>query len=268
MKKLLFLCLFGLCSTMILAQNANLQDVVYLKNGSIIKGTIIEQVPNESLKIETRDGNVFVYKITEISKITKEANNQTSTQRQWQSRRQNHNQPFQELRFQAKSKAYMGMVEAGYGFGVGDWAADRFNVNIINGYQFNPYLAIGLGVGFRYYSYEYYSGGYYGTYYTKAHDYTVPIFAHIRANFLNRGVSPFVAVNLGYNVSISGGFFGGFMFEPTLGAAFRISNRNSMTFGISYTMDRVKYSYGSSYYGYYEDKAMGGAINLKVGFTF
>lgn len=47
-------------------------DVVYLKNGSIIKGTIIEQVPNVSLKIETRDGSVFVYKIEEIEKMTKE----------------------------------------------------------------------------------------------------------------------------------------------------------------------------------------------------
>jgi hypothetical protein len=35
-------------------------EVVYLKNGSVIKGTIVEQVPGESLKIQTRDGNVGV----------------------------------------------------------------------------------------------------------------------------------------------------------------------------------------------------------------
>jgi len=53
------------------AQN-NYQDVVYLKNGSIIRGVIIEQVPNELLKIETADGNLFAYKIAEVEKITKE----------------------------------------------------------------------------------------------------------------------------------------------------------------------------------------------------
>jgi len=48
------------------------QDVVYLKNGSIIRGMIIEQIPNKTLKIQTRDRSVFVYKYDEIEKITKE----------------------------------------------------------------------------------------------------------------------------------------------------------------------------------------------------
>ena len=39
---------------------ANYEDVVYLKNKSIIHGTIIEQIPNESIKIETKEnsGNI------------------------------------------------------------------------------------------------------------------------------------------------------------------------------------------------------------------
>ncbi len=49
-----------------------LQEVVYLKNGSIIRGTIMEQVPGVSLKIQTADGSVFVYSMDEVEKITKE----------------------------------------------------------------------------------------------------------------------------------------------------------------------------------------------------
>jgi len=64
---LLVLCLFPILSAQGLSQ-----DVVYLKNGSIIKGQIIEQIPNVTIKIQTRDGSVFVYKIDEIEKITKE----------------------------------------------------------------------------------------------------------------------------------------------------------------------------------------------------
>jgi len=47
-------------------------DVVYLKSGSIVKGTIIEQTPNVSIKIQTQDGSIFVYKMTEVEKMTKE----------------------------------------------------------------------------------------------------------------------------------------------------------------------------------------------------
>lgn len=47
-------------------------DVVYLKNGSVIRGIIIEQVPNVSIKIETAGGSVFVYKMEEVERMTKE----------------------------------------------------------------------------------------------------------------------------------------------------------------------------------------------------
>lgn len=51
------------------------QDVVYLKNGSVVRGMIIEQVPNTSLKIQTADNSLFVFTFDEILKITKEKPN-------------------------------------------------------------------------------------------------------------------------------------------------------------------------------------------------
>ncbi|MBE0643932.1 MAG: hypothetical protein IH600_07610 [Bacteroidetes bacterium] len=47
-------------------------DVVILKNGSKIVGTIVEQVPNKQVKIRTRDGSEFVYTFDEIEMIRKE----------------------------------------------------------------------------------------------------------------------------------------------------------------------------------------------------
>ncbi len=49
-----------------------MEDVVHLKNGSIVRGTIIEQIPGESLKIQTQGGSVFVYTMDEIAKISRE----------------------------------------------------------------------------------------------------------------------------------------------------------------------------------------------------
>jgi hypothetical protein len=48
------------------------RDVLYLKNGSVIKGAITEMNPNTGIKIKTADGSVFVYKMDEIVKTEKE----------------------------------------------------------------------------------------------------------------------------------------------------------------------------------------------------
>ena len=72
MKRLiLFLCATLLCGAAALAQTY--QETVYLKNGSIIKGTVLEQEAGGNIKIMTSDGSIFVYKSDEVQKITKEA---------------------------------------------------------------------------------------------------------------------------------------------------------------------------------------------------
>ena len=48
------------------------EDVVYLKNGGVRRGLIIEQISNESLKIKTASGDVFVFSMSDISKIVKQ----------------------------------------------------------------------------------------------------------------------------------------------------------------------------------------------------
>lgn len=53
-------------------ENTTYEDVVYLKNGSIIRGMIMELVLNVTVKIQTKDGSLFVYKMDEVEKITKE----------------------------------------------------------------------------------------------------------------------------------------------------------------------------------------------------
>ena len=71
MKKRVLLFIFVIISVIAYGQAVQ-QDVVYLKNGSIIRGTIIEMVPNQSVRIETADGSVFVYEMEQIERITKE----------------------------------------------------------------------------------------------------------------------------------------------------------------------------------------------------
>jgi len=67
MKKLIITLIF----LPIFIFSQQFEDVVYLKDGSIVRGTIIEQVPNGHIKVQSGP-NVFVYKMDEIEKMTKE----------------------------------------------------------------------------------------------------------------------------------------------------------------------------------------------------
>lgn len=71
MKKFVFLTLALLISTFIVAQET--LDVVYLKNGSIIKGEIVKQ-ENSDIIIKTIDGYLYSFKSIEIEQILKEYN--------------------------------------------------------------------------------------------------------------------------------------------------------------------------------------------------
>ena len=65
MKKLIFILMVGICFTQ------SYEDVIILKDGSEIHGMIIEEKPNEYIKIQS-GRNVFVCQMDEIELIKKE----------------------------------------------------------------------------------------------------------------------------------------------------------------------------------------------------
>lgn len=77
MKRYVLLTLLALLISSI--TNAQQIDCVHLKNGSILKGIIIEQIIGESIKVQTDDGSIFVYKMSEVLKISKENSNVSQT---------------------------------------------------------------------------------------------------------------------------------------------------------------------------------------------
>ena len=70
MQKTVILVLSVLVLFMFIADaSAKIIDVVHLKNGSVIQGTVT--VINESIKIETDDGSTFIVEMSEVDKIKK-----------------------------------------------------------------------------------------------------------------------------------------------------------------------------------------------------
>ena len=206
-KALLMLLLFiGSIATSV-AQNV--QEVVYLKNGSVVRGVVIEQVPGVSLKVQTSDGSIFAYQMSEVVKITKES----GSKKKGNSLSLNGNS--------GNKAGYKGFLDLGYTIGVGDWGIDRLELSTSHGYQFNPYLYLGAGVA--------------ANYYFDAECFGLPFFAHVRGNILNNKISPYVDFRIGYSPLED---VRGFYMAPSIGCKIY-----SFNVSLGYVMQKITDSY-------------------------
>lgn len=48
-------------------------DVVYLKNGGFLKGTVVQLIPDDVVKIELADGSLMVFEMTDVDRIERNA---------------------------------------------------------------------------------------------------------------------------------------------------------------------------------------------------
>ncbi len=227
MKKLFLL--FVLCCFAGVA-SAQYVETVHLKNGSIIHGIIIEQTPNQNLKIQTSDGNVFVYSFDEIEKITKDAKTSSIFYRL------NANRNFQ----QPRTPRYQGSVDFGYSIGVGVWESDRIELSTSHGCLINPYFYVGAGLGVHYHF--------------DASAVAIPIFADLRGNLMKGYIKPFLNFRIGYSVCDVEGLY----LSPSFGVSV-----NRLDFSLGYTFQKVNlYVYD------WEESANLGAVTFKIGVRF
>jgi hypothetical protein len=214
--KSLILTLLLLLSFGLSAQNG-WQDVVYLKNGSKIKGMITEFVPNVSYTITTADGSIFVCNIGDIVKITKEQVISSTVPAKPDSLRVIP-APLEYPSSQEFTKGYRGIVELGYGLKSGKYGLDVTNFNFVNGYQLTEKMFVGVGTGIKYF--------------TESEMTLIPLYADFKYSFLNQKVSPMFGFSAGFSFNPNNGFEGeGFLFNPSLGA--QIKGKNNMCYNIS-----------------------------------
>jgi hypothetical protein len=211
------------------------QEVVYLKNGSVIRGVIIEQVPNKALKIETADGNIFVFEMDEIEKITKEKIKEKEPEK-------TEDETWEEM-----DKA-LGVTEADKGPST-DFKKRGFNCNL----DFGVFIdEAGLSVPLRITL-----GGYIGRavqlgFGTGVDIYTdpwLPAYLDLRINLLPYRVTPQFVFNGGYAIDLERTEIGGFMGSGGLGVKFFFPNNKtamSFTFGYNYQQARYRQSFATA----------------------
>lgn len=240
-KLLLLLTLLLSISTYVAAQNYT--EVVYLKNGSVIKGVIIEQVPNVSLKIKTGDGSLIICQMNEVEKIIKEERYTRDYRTDIDNRKAARN----------TLKGYKGFVDFGYIADLSDYDANKIEISTSHGYQFNNYFYLGGGVA--------------ADFYTDADLIAVPIFVDFRANFINKKVTPFADIKTGYSV----GDVEGAYVSTGIGVRFSLKGKKAINLKLEYNYqqynDHGDYSYNNNYYSYDYDYDLEG-LGFKVGFEF
>lgn len=199
--KISWICIFvGLCIIdKAQAQTIKKQDVIYLKNGWVIRGELSRE--KDKFRIITTDKNEFVFDELEVEKVERED---------------------KILPFEYKENGFshyteMGALAANNNSDV-NVNTSAFSFQTVNGYKFNQWLFTGLGVGVDLYATETF----------------IPLFGSIRGDFSKKGsVIPYYFVDAGYGINITENSdenidnAGGLLFASGLGIKVRFQNNTA-----------------------------------------
>ena len=157
-----FLVILILASIHVKAQN----DIVRLQNGSVIRGTIIEYIVGDHVRIKTEEGNVYEYKSSEVLRTSVEGKGINSV----------------------KPKGYYNITSLGLAIGNGNHGLRAApSLTMVNGWKWNSRWMTGLGAGLE-----------------LMNDYPMlPLYADTRYLIMKENFTPFVGAMAGYNVSLS-----------------------------------------------------------------
>lgn len=233
MTKALFTLIAAIFFSITTFAQSNMEDVVYLKDGSIYRGQIQELVPNQSLKIELLGGSVIVLQMNDVTKITKEAKvpqnvgfergsygtYKDTTRRQFK---------YRDKGYFFQSQLLFENLQGG--------------LRVINGYKFGRFGYLGVGVGVDFLLKDNFVIHNSGNGYADLTGVYMPLFLYHQGDILKKKVTPFYTVEAGVAVS-PGGF--PFVGEDIYGGgdSRKVAGIGGLGFGVKFhTKRRVHFS--------------------------
>jgi len=191
------------------------EDVVYLKDGSVFRGKVTENISGVKTTIEIAGRNTFVLPDSLIKMILF---NQAIPPKE----RINNASPVE----MAASVNFYGGSENSGGF------------TFITSYQFPFRLSTGVGVGIEWFDHQ-----------------QIPFMADVRYYFLKGSWSPCIYALGGYAVPLSNKddnnyqeYYGGMLAGAGAGMRFNFNKRNALVFNLGYRYQKTKTLFG--YYGW------------------
>lgn len=211
MKKIITL-IFYLLTINAFAQKIN-NDVLYLKNGSIYRGKIIEK-NQQIVKLETCEKNIYAVQMTDIQEIKSE-------------------ETLKKSAISYKEKGYIHYTElgplAGSNRASNGVTTSAFSFQTVNGYKFNQYLFTGIGIGADLYAVQTF----------------VPIVLSVRGDFTKKGDKiPFYFLDGGYSLNATSNdvdgikYKGGNTLAVGLGLKILFNENTGFVIGAGYRFQR------------------------------
>jgi hypothetical protein len=213
------------------------RDVVQLHNGNILKGHIMEQ-NNESVKIETCCGNIYVLKQSEVDSILSES------------------VPYIRNRF--KTKGYINFTSMG--FLLGSPSNDKiapFSLVTEHNYRVDEYFAVGALIG-----------------YEMLDEAIMPLGLNMKVFLLNQSGSIFMGLTGGYSFSLENpnkdlynSASGGGFFATELGVVIPVSENNSFFVCLGYRYNKLKYERTDWWLGEVDREVQYNRISIRLGIS-
>lgn len=216
------------------------QDVVYLRNESIIRGTVLER-DSLTIKIETCCGSVFIFPSSEVLRVEKEDRRQMV--------RNN---------YRVKEKGYVNMTTIGSLIGPAEnQKAAPFSLLIEHDYRLNRYFMAGVSMGYEVLNESLMPVG------TSLH-FTLPL----GRNLLFTGGSAGYLFSLenpdnDYFTKASGGIY----FNPELGILLPFSENAGFVVALGYRYGRLNYTREDWWLGDVERVIYFNRLSLRLGIS-
>ena len=205
-------------------------DVVQLKNGNVLKGTIVRQVPGKFLELKTLDKNFWKFDMEDVAEIRYE-----------RKRLPKFKQDSLPLK---NSKVF---IHTKFGVLLGSNGNDNeapFSLLCSANYRFKNGLSIGGGTGLE--SFE---------------ETQIPIFADIRYHHKIKGINTYLFCQSGYSFAIEDrentSYYyyyvdkmdnkGGWLINPGIGVIFSGKGSTRFSLGIGYRYQKNKLSWHNDY---------------------
>jgi hypothetical protein len=208
------LLLFALCAVLmtggLYAQSK--EDVVYLNNGSILRGKVIENISGVRTSIEMVGRNILVVPDSAVKMILMDQAVKSKDQ-------ENKTSPVE----MAANASFYGGEKNNGGF------------TFITAYHFPCRLSVGAGMGIEWFDQQ-----------------QIPFMADVKYCFLKGSSSPYLYALGGYAVPLSkkadgdySDYYGGPLAGIGAGFRFNFTKRNALVFSVGYRYQKIKTVYGS-----------------------
>ena len=129
---------------------------------------------------------------------------------------------------------YQGEANVGYAFGVGSNAYNRFVLETVHGVRIGPRLFVGLGIAWNHYSAEGDGPGDRFKDYVDGGRSFIPVFADMKVYFLDRRISPYLKVDIGYGIHKHGGIYA----APAVGVKFGLINKLALNIDLGFQVQQ------------------------------